>query len=242
MTSFISRLKQFAKKSPIPLSKNHKYDIQTQRIIREVLNPDSCCIDVGCHKGEIMDLMIEAAPHGEHYGFEPIPAFYDELVEKYVDHPGVHIVNVAASDVKGASKFNYVTSNPSYSGLKKRAYDRSDEQDTQIEVKVDLIDNIVPDNIEIDLIKIDVEGAELLVLKGAEQLINRCGPVIVFEHGLGASDVYGATPGELYDFLHQTGLLISTMGNFLSGKPSFSREAFERQYFDRRNYYFIAYR
>lgn len=241
MEGFISKLKQLAKKSPFPLTKNHLYDLQTRRILRRVLRQDSCAIDVGCHKGEILDLILEVAPKGTHFGFEPIPSFYDALKAKYVEKSSVHIINIAASDVKGTSKFNFVTSNPSYSGLKKRAYDRDDEVDEEIEVKVDSIDHIIPKDVQIDLIKIDVEGAELLVLKGAVELIRRCRPVIVFEHGLGASDVYGSTPGELYTLLERAGLKVSTMGRFLSDKSSLSKEEFERQYFDRVNYYFIAY-
>lgn len=223
------------------MSKNHRYDKQTRRIIHRLLKADSCCIDVGCHKGEILDLMIDAAPDGIHYGFEPIPAFHELLVDKYKSFPRVHIENIAASDEKGKSKFNYVSSNPSYSGLKKRDYDREGEVDEQIEVSVDLIDEVIPREIDIDLIKIDVEGAELLVLKGAIELIRRCKPIIVFEHGLGASDVYGSTPGQLFEFLDQAGLKVSTMGRYLSGKPPFTKEDFDLQYFDRLNYYFVAY-
>ncbi len=241
MEGFISKLKQLAKKSPIPLSKNHLYDIQTRRILQRVLRADSCAIDVGCHKGEILDLILEAAPKGTHFGFEPIPSFYDALKEKYSDKPSVHIVNVAASDEKGVSKFNFVTSNPSYSGLKKRVYDRDDEVDEQIEVRVDKIDHIIPKEVQVDLVKIDVEGAELLVLKGAIEVLRRCKPTIVFEHGLGASDVYGSGPGDIFSLLEHAGVRVSTMGRFLSGKSSFSKVEFERQYYDRLNYYFIAY-
>ncbi|HHB78565.1 MAG TPA: hypothetical protein ENK85_04970 [Saprospiraceae bacterium] len=53
--------------SPIPLSKNHRYDIQTKAIIKK-LHADSNCIDVGCFKGEILDLMLQAAPKGQHFG------------------------------------------------------------------------------------------------------------------------------------------------------------------------------
>jgi len=241
MEGFVSKLKQLAKKSPIPLTKNHLYDLQTRRILKRVLRPESCVIDVGCHKGEILDLILEAAPDGTHFGFEPIPSFYEALKRKYADNASVHIMNLAASDAKGTSKFNYVTSNPSYSGLKKRSYDRDDEVDEEIEVKVDRIDHTIPREVQIDLIKIDVEGAELLVLKGAIELIRRWRPTIIFEHGLGASDVYGSKPGDLYSILKKAELKVSTMGRFLSGKPSFSKDEFERQYFDRVNYYFIAY-
>ena len=48
------------------------YDALTREIIRRELKPDSTCVDVGCHSGEILDMMLEAAPRGEFYCFEPI--------------------------------------------------------------------------------------------------------------------------------------------------------------------------
>jgi hypothetical protein len=62
----------------------------------------------------------------------------------------------------------------------------------------------------------------------------------VFEHGLGAADVYGATPGKVFDVLNDAELSISTMGAYLAGKSPLTKVEFERQYNDRVNYYFIA--
>ncbi len=60
---FIDFIKSILKLSPIPLTKNHRYDILTKKIISR-LPEDSNCIDIGCYKGEILDLMIESAGGG----------------------------------------------------------------------------------------------------------------------------------------------------------------------------------
>ncbi len=233
-------LKNIIKLSPIPLSKNHKYDLLTRKIISN-LSENSNCIDVGCYRGEILDLMQKASPKGQHFGIEPIPIQYEFLTKKYLHHGNCTIHNIAASNTSGIANFNFVTSNPSYSGLKKRDYDKPNEVDLTIQVKTELLDNVIPSNIPIDLIKIDVEGAEMQVLEGAVNIIKRNKPIIVFEHGIGASDHYGTTPDKLFRFFDVLSMKISTLDNFLSNKDSLSLEEFERQYFDKVNYYFVAH-
>jgi hypothetical protein len=44
---------------------------------------------------------------------------------------------------------------------------------------------VLPENFRVDFIKIDVEGGELLVMKGAAGIMKKYKPVVIFEHGLG---------------------------------------------------------
>src|ERR1043165_3472046 len=161
MKRLLKRLLQY---SPVALTKNQHYDRLTKKVIRVVCKPNSNCIDVGCHKGEILDLMCAAAPQGHHWGFEPIPVLYEALKSKYAGTQCT-ISPIALSNVEGEAQFNYVTSNPSYSGLLRRKYDRPNEEDTSIKVHTARLDEVLPQNYIADLIKIDVEGAEMLVLE-----------------------------------------------------------------------------
>jgi len=172
----------------------------------------SCCIDVGCHEGEFLDMFLEKAPTIQHLGFEPLPDFYQNLQKNYGKR--CLIFNTALSDQKGQSTFNYVLSNPAYSGLQKRNYDKPNEKDTSITVQTDLLDNIIKPSNTIDFIKIDVEGGEYQVLKGAQKTIIANQPHIIFEHGLGAADVYGTTPEMIYELLVEK-ILITSLLSFL---------------------------
>ena len=49
--------------------KSRLYDLQTLQVMRKLLQPASCCIDVGCHRGVIMKEMVALAPQGDHWGF-----------------------------------------------------------------------------------------------------------------------------------------------------------------------------
>lgn len=234
-------LKRLLKSLPIAFTRNQRYDRQTQHVIRKVCKPGSNCIDVGCHKGEILDLFLKYAPQGTHFGFEPIPQLYGDLVHKYGNRANCRLFDVALSDKAGTSSFNYVVSNPSYSGLLKRNYDHPDEQDTLITVQTERLDDLIPEDRKIDLIKIDVEGGELLVLRGATGILTRCKPVVIFEHGLGASELYGATPGQVYGLLEQCGMRVSLMSRFLRNQEPLTKEEFCGHYYQKLNYYFIAY-
>ncbi|MBK8194756.1 MAG: FkbM family methyltransferase [Lewinellaceae bacterium] len=234
-------IKRLLKLLPIAFTQNQRYDRQTLQVIRKVCTPGCNCIDVGCHKGEILDQFIKYAPGGTHFGYEPIPRPLHGPREKYAGVPNCHLFDIALSDRAGTSSFNYVVSNPSYSGLVKRTYDHPNEQDTQITVKTERLDALIPADRSIDLIKIDVEGGELLVLKGAVRTLERCKPVVIFEHGLGASELYGATPEQVYDLLDGCGLQVSLMGRFIRTKPRCRGRNFAGTITAKLNYYFIAY-
>lgn len=233
-------LKKWLKKLPFALTKNHAYDIQAKKIIDKVVLATSCCIDVGCHEGEFLDMFLDKAPNIAHLGFEPLPDFYQNLEKNYGKR--CQIFNTALSDKKGESTFNYVVSNPAYSGLQKRNYDKPNEKDTTITVQTNLLDNILTPNTKVDFIKIDVEGGEYQVLKGAKKIITHNQPHIIFEHGLGAADVYGTTPEMIYELLVENcGMNISTMKAWLNQKEGFSKETFCRHFYDNLDYYFIAF-
>lgn len=234
-------IKQLIKKIPIAFTKNQQYDKQTLNIIKKVCKADSNCIDIGAHKGEVLDQILRFAPQGTHFAFEPIPVLYNGLVEKYKSNPKCKIFDIALSNNKGTSTFNYVVSNPSYSGLVKRKYDRDNEEDTQITVKTDLLDDTIPAGTKITLIKIDVEGGELLVMQGAKKVLSENKPIVIFEHGLGASDFYNSTPVQVHNLLTECGLKISRLKDWLNGKPNLSLQQFEDIYKRNSEYYFIAH-
>ena len=62
------------------------------------------------------------------------------LIRKYAANRNCLVHSYALSNTKGTTTFNYVISNPSYSGLIKRKYDKPNEQDTTIEVETELLD------------------------------------------------------------------------------------------------------
>jgi FkbM family methyltransferase len=228
---------------PSVQDKNRLYDLETIQVMRRVLTRSSNCIDVGCHQGSILTEMLQLAPAGTHFAFEPLPDLYQGLRGSFGALANVRLHEVALSDVAGRTSFQHVVSNPGYSGLLRRTYDRPEEQVREIEVRVERLDNLIPGDIGIDLIKVDVEGAELGVFRGGVETIRRNRPVIIFEHGLGAADCYGSTPEVTYDLLAgECGLKLSLMAEWLEsgGRKTLSRDAFCDQFWSRKNFYFMT--
>jgi FkbM family methyltransferase len=244
-------LKRFVRRSPLggparslyrrvwPLSageRNARYDVETAEVIARVLTPDSNCLDVGAHSGTILRIILAHADRGHHVAFEPLPHFAAGLRR---DFPQVQVCELALSDATADTTFEYVVSNPGYSGLHRRRYD-ADEEIRTITVRTARLDDLLPSDRPISLVKIDVEGAELQVLRGGLLTLTRCKPFVIFEHGEGGADYYGTTPTDIYDLLAgRCGLRLSLMAGWLAGARPFTRSAFIDQC--KQDFYFLAH-
>jgi FkbM family methyltransferase len=221
----------------LDLTKNLKYDRLTNQIMKQVIRKDSNCIDIGCHKGEMLEKMIQLAPEGTHFAFEPIPELFQKLKNHFGDQ--VTVYPYALSDHSGFSTFQFVKNAPAYSGLKIRKYAIDEPNIEEIQVEIKQLDEIVQEKTPIHFIKIDVEGGEFAVLKGAKELLLRDAPIVVFECGLGASDFYNTDPKELYEFIQGVHLHIYTLQKFVNKESFLTQKEFLDMYSNNSEYYFI---
>lgn len=225
----------------IDLTRNQKYDRQTLAIMKRVLNEDSNCIDVGCHKGEVMDEILKIAPKGKHVGFEPIPEYVEFLQKKYSADDRVTILQNALSDSNSEAEFNWVKNAPAYSGIKQRSYAIKNPQIEKIQVQLITLDECGKNFPPTELIKIDVEGAELMVLKGAVNFIRQHRPVIIFEFGLGAADHYGVQADDIHRYFSSIGYHVNTLAGFLEDSKGLDSGEFAGIYQSNAEYYFVGY-
>jgi len=224
----------------LDVTRNLKYDRLTGKIMKRILQPGSNCIDVGCHKGEMLQAILKFSPRGKHYAFEPIPEFFEKLNKRFGQQ--VTIMPYALSDKSGASGFHHVKNAPAYSGLHQRKYDISNPEIKEINVEMRVLDELIPEGEKIDFLKVDVEGGEYHVLKGALRILRESKPVVVFEFGLGASDYYGINPSDMFElFNSEAGLRISTLQSFVKGQPPLNGDEFEHCYQSGSEYYFVGH-
>lgn len=168
------------------------------------LEPGSDCVDVGAHTGAVLEHMLRLAPMGRHLAFEPLPAMAASLRARF---PAVDIREVALSDRSGRATFTHVRTRPAYSGFRRRSYPGAEEVE-EIEVRTATLDECLPSGFCPAVVKIDVEGAEAEVLRGAAETLSAHRPLVLFEHGAGGADHYGTTSEEVFGLLSDCGLAV----------------------------------
>ncbi|MEO8766063.1 MAG: FkbM family methyltransferase [Ginsengibacter sp.] len=220
-------------------NKFHVYDMQTIEIIRK-LPADAVCIDIGVNEGQILNFLYKQCPKGKILAIEPIPDLIRYLRSKY-DRKRVSVQQVALSDENDDGIFYYFPKRHSLSGLRARNIPEiSGSLPREIIVPVRKLDDLFKEE-KLDFIKIDVEGAEFNVLKGAQNILLKFKPIIIFESGFGGLDYYNRTPHELFDLLHALSYKIATLQNYLNGREDFSGEAFIINFSKGYDYQYIAY-
>ena len=115
-------------------------------------------------------------PGAEIIGVEPIPEKVAHLRRKF---PNVKFMECALGESEGEATFYVHTRRSGFSTLG-RPKDSFASQYVETRVPIKKLDNLVASD-AVDVIKVDVEGAELGILRGGEGLIARSRPTIMFK-------------------------------------------------------------
>ena len=135
--------------------------------------------DVGANVGEYTNIIINNFPKAKIFSFEPHPATFSVLSSKNFTK-NVKLYNIAIGEKEETlSLFNRAddTEDSTFASLHREAISEILKKEVvEIKVPVNTLDNIVDDEKlnRIDFLKIDTEGNELAVLKGASSLLKNC--------------------------------------------------------------------
>jgi FkbM family methyltransferase len=140
------------------------------------LKPGMVFVDVGANIGShAIPAAKLVGDRGRVYAYEADPDTYAMLADN-VGRNGVRNVlgeQRAVSNRKEPMRF-YVHRDSAKSSTVERAGKGS------FLVQADLLDNLIPEGVKIDILKIDVEGADLAVLQGARRIFaSDCAPDVV---------------------------------------------------------------
>lgn len=133
-------------------------------------------IDVGAHIGSVIDGVRRHSRPGRIVAVEAIPEKAEALRRKF---PDVELHCCAVGEEAGEASFFIDVNRTGYSSLE-REFASGGGEVRELTVKIKRLDTLTDPN-RIDVVKIDVEGAELGVLRGATGIIAASRPTIMFE-------------------------------------------------------------
>jgi FkbM family methyltransferase len=193
------------------------YEPELRRVFRGVLATGGIAVDAGANVGWHTLLMARLVGEGGRVlAVEANPSVRTRLVEhlELNEIRNVEVIPCALGDAQGSVEFQAPAVDDPAAG-DGHVVDAGDIQRRDvIRVEVRTLDAILePMHLErLDLIKIDVEGFEWPVLKGAERAIAKFRPHIVFEYIDEYADRGGGNPQALADFFEMHGYGLSTIG------------------------------
>jgi FkbM family methyltransferase len=192
------------------------------RAIARILQPDSNCVDVGCHIGSTLSLMMKLAPLGRHWAFEPIPEKAEWLRRKF---PDVAVRQIALSNESGSTVFHENVTRSGFSGFSRQA--RPGDRVAEHVVSREKLDEVIPSSHRVDFVKLDAEGCELLVLEGGAETLRRHRPTLLFECAPKGPQRFGREPRDLYEYVTDAlRYAVYTPGAFLGGGGPLTGEQF----------------
>lgn len=180
-----------------------RYEHELTDAILANLAPGKVAFDIGANVGFVSLLMAKAVSSdsgnpGAVYAFEPSPLSFRMLATNSLINPQWNIqpFQVALSDTSGIVEF----SSFDYDVVSRLGDHRSRFADAEVTyVRVDTLDNIIR-NFHLPppvFVKIDVEGAELKVLRGMQCVLGSYQPTLLIEvHGLDGNGDTGSDFGD----------------------------------------------
>lgn len=172
--------------------------------------------DIGANVGFYsLHWASRVAPGGTIHAFEPVPSTFAWL-SRNIALNGLNSVIRASNCGLGNLPGRAPVFLPAFTGCGAASMKNlhPNESSQEIEVKLDTLDRYFSfvDLDRIDLIKVDVEGAELFVLQGGRETIAKCRPLIFLELLRKWSKPFGYHPNDAIRMLREIGYRCYTFG------------------------------
>ncbi len=211
-------------------------DICAQLLLPKLCRSSAVFIDIGAHIGSVIAEVQGYDSSVKIVAVEAVPEKAADLARRF---PDVEIHNCALGETEREVRFFVDKKRPGYSSLAQGG--RSNEEVREISVPMRRLDDLISPSAQVDTVKIDVEGAELAVLRGSSDLVSRCRPVILFESGPRAAQTMGFSMEELFDWFDERDYEILVPNRVAHDGPPLHRQGFiESHYYPRRTLNYFA--
>ncbi len=157
------------------------YDLPVSETLWRLTDPAECAVDAGANVGHMTSILaLRTGGSGQVWGFEPHPEIFVELranVERWSaarDLGKIHVEPLALSDHSGTGSLSteaHFSKNRGTATLTASHAGRR-ELSCTFSVRLRTLDEVLGENQNVGVLKIDVEGHELPVLQGARRLLD----------------------------------------------------------------------
>tara|TARA_Y100000768_G_scaffold237208_1_gene179460 strand:+ start:1102 stop:1755 length:654 start_codon:yes stop_codon:yes gene_type:complete len=195
--------------------------VEHEDLIRGI-NPPNTIIDIGSNKGQFMMLIEKMFPNKIIYSFEPIEEMLQKQKKFFYYKKNVFFNNFALGNEISKKDF-FITNRKDSSSFLKIVENKNKSKNYEIkekrQIQINTLDNYFLDkNIILPiLIKIDVQGFELEVLKGSKELLKKTDYLLL---EVSDSEMYRSQASEVavIEFLKRLNFQIYKSSNWKSIK------------------------
>lgn len=208
------------------------------RLVSSLSKPNSTFLDVGAHIGSVSAAVLR---HDSSVKVEAVEAMPDKAANLRRKFRAIKVHECAIGEREGGVEFYVNKRQSGYSSLGRPDGAAGDEIEA-ISVSMKTLDGLVSSD-AVDVIKIDVEGAELGALLGGQKLLARCRPTVMFESAPGDVNGLGYSKEAMWQFFEQRGYEIVVPNRLAHDGPGLAEVGFvESHLYPRRctNYFAVA--
>jgi FkbM family methyltransferase len=160
-------------------------DSRLNLLPKEITSSLHTCVDAGAHVGSWTEALLDLFSPGRIIALECEPRLVEGLKRKFRDRPHVTVIDAALSADAGTMTFYQLQHPASSSLLRPRAeIEREYQHDSwkvigEVPVRTVSYDEVVAGEQEVSILKLDIQGAEMDVLKNSTTGLDKTKSVIM---------------------------------------------------------------
>lgn len=219
---------------PCTLMNFRSYEIAETEFLKAVTQESGVILDIGANCGWYALALAKHCPSVQIHAFEPIPHTH-EILQRNIQHNGLSNIEahrLAFSNQEASLEFLYTANCSGATSLALVGQPESLENLEKISCPGTTLDLFcVRNGLAPQIIKCDVEGAELMVIQGGEETIAIHKPVILIELLRKWARQFDYHPNDVVTLLGRLGYQAYTLGNEgLTPCPGIGEETHETNF------------
>jgi FkbM family methyltransferase len=177
--------------------------------LRSLLAPGMTFVDIGAHVG-YMSLVAAGVvgPRGRGIALEPAPGNFELLHANLARNRASNVVAIPAAAWKETGPVTF--SLDEFNTGDHRAYSRAGAE--TVEVQGYALDDLIPEELTVHVVKVDAQGTDHLALQGMARTLARCRPTLVVEYWPPGITELGDDPLAVLDGYRALGFEIAVLG------------------------------